>query len=417
MRRGFLLNLVGVMVFLVCGPHAAAARSAEAERLCRSIGDRVAAVQGEDAKFGILLRSYDPGPGETDLPPPLASTAFTYDNALAAIALTGCGDLAHARRIADAFVTAIDNDRQFHDGRIRNAYRAGAMRHPALLPGWWDGDKKLWAEDAYQDGSQTGNAAWAGLALLAVAQADKLSSSKYLDAAVKLAGWISKQREDQTPGFRGGFDGFDGRQSVLLWKSTEHNVDAYAFGLWLARAGHVGLGTELARVARAFLERMWDEQAGMFRLGTEPDGQTQPRSKYALDALIWPLLATEGAPPSWDRSLQFAQKHLAAGDGFTFAVSGAGVWTEGTAQAATVLRARDQTKKAERALELAMRQLAPTGYLYATASGTVATGLRVSATSISDDFFYFHRPHLGATAWAAIAALHLNPFTGKAVGP
>lgn len=412
-----IVGLVGAMVCVACGSHAAVARSTDAETLCRSIGSRVAAVERDGATAGVLLRSYDPGEGETALPPPLASTAFTYDNALAAIALTGCGDLAHARRIADAFVTAVDDDRQFHDGRIRNAYRAGAMRRPALLPGWWDGDKNLWAEDAYQDGSQTGNAAWAGLALLSVAQADSTSSSRYIEAAMKLAGWISKQRADATPGFRGGLDGFDRQQSLLLWKSTEHNVDAYAFGRWLARTGHGTLGDKLSRSARGFLDRMWDEQAGMFRLGTRPDGQVQPSNKYALDALIWPLLAVEDAPNAWDRSLQFAQKHLAAGDGFTFAVSGAGVWTEGTAQAATVLQARRQTKTAERALELAMRQLAPTGYLYATAGGTVATGLRVSAASTSDDFFYFHRPHLGATAWAAIAALHLNPFTGRTVGP
>jgi len=30
-----------------------------------------------------------------------------------------------------------------------------------------------------------------------------------------------------------------------------------------------------------------------------------------------------------------------------------------------------------------------------------------------DAFTYAHRPHLGATAWAALAAQRWNPFTGR----
>lgn len=33
--------------------------------------------------------------------------------------------------------------------------------------------------------------------------------------------------------------------------------------------------------------------------------------------------------------------------------------------------------------------------------------------SVTNDFFYYHLPHLGATAWAAIAATGVNPFTGS----
>jgi hypothetical protein len=39
----------------------------------------------------------------------------------------------------------------------------------------------------------------------------------------------------------------------------------------------------------------------------------------------------------------------------------------------------------------------------------------LSPTSTTDDFFYFRLPHLGATAWAAIAATGWNPFTGTRV--
>ncbi len=120
-----------------------------------------------DSKKPVFLLSYEPGPGENKLSAPLATAAFSYDNALAIMALVSCGDVARARRIGDAFVYAAQNDRTFKDGRIRNAYRAGPVGSGAvLLPGWWDNTRRAWSEDAYQDGTQTGNVAWVALALL-----------------------------------------------------------------------------------------------------------------------------------------------------------------------------------------------------------------------------------------------------------
>ena len=73
-----------------------------------------------------------------------------------------------ARRIADAMLQASQQDRHYHDARLRNAYRAGALpAGPAPLPGWWDAPAKRWFEDAYQAGTATGNVAWAALMLLA----------------------------------------------------------------------------------------------------------------------------------------------------------------------------------------------------------------------------------------------------------
>ncbi|MBR1165922.1 hypothetical protein JQ571_02980 [Bradyrhizobium liaoningense] len=53
---------------------------------------------------------------------PLHGAACLYDNAVAAIALVGCGEQDKARRIGAAILWAIDNDRSWHDGRLRNAY-------------------------------------------------------------------------------------------------------------------------------------------------------------------------------------------------------------------------------------------------------------------------------------------------------
>src|SRR5207248_915532 len=53
---------------------------------------------------------------------PLHGAAYLYDNAVAAIALVGCGERDKARRIDAEILWAIDNDRTWHDGRLRNAY-------------------------------------------------------------------------------------------------------------------------------------------------------------------------------------------------------------------------------------------------------------------------------------------------------
>jgi hypothetical protein len=59
----------------------------------------------------------------------------------------------------------------------------------------------------------------------------------------------------------------------------------------------------------------------------------------------------------------------------------------------------------------------PSGFLNATRGARVSTGLSINPTPTATeaDFFYFRRPHLGATAWATLAATAWNPFTGRKV--
>jgi len=54
--------------------------------------------------------------------------------------------------------------------------------------------------------------------------------------------------------------------------------------------------------------------------------------------------------------------------------------------------------------------------LYATPNERIRTGLAIGPTSKNADFDYFHLPHLGATAWAVLAAAGWNPFTGRRLG-
>jgi hypothetical protein len=379
-----------------------------AQGLCRALSQSVdeAAPDGSP----VFVASYRPGPDETELPAPLRNSAFAYDNALAASSLLACGDRARARRIGDAFLLALDGDRTFRDGRVRNAYRAGPVREsPVLLPGWWDVGARRWTEDRYQDGTATGNVAWVALALMALNEAT--GEARYRDGARRLAAWIRDHTSDAPRnGYTGGRDGFDTEQAPLTWKSTEHNLDVVALGIWLGDLPHLAL----AASARAFLDAAFDTVTGCFRIGTTPDGQMRGTDALALDAQLWPLLGVADAPRPWRRALACAQERLGVPGGFDFNDDRDGLWVEGTAQAALTFRAMGDLDRAAGLLaSLATERDAPSGWLYATRETRLTTGLAIGPNSTTADFLYFRRPHLGATAWAALAALGWNPFTGR----
>jgi hypothetical protein len=359
----------------------------------------------------VFVRSYERGEDESRLPAGLASSAFVYDNALAAIALVACGNLPSATLVGNALSLAAGHDRTFADGRVRNAYRAGPVGEGApALPGWWDDSQGIWAEDAAQDGTSTGNVAWAALALLTLHQATGRDS--FLTDAERLIDWVIAN-VSTGDGFRGGFNGYDPQQARLPWISTEHNVDVHAAADWLFRLTGAQRYAAAASQARQFLERAFD--GDHFLLGTKPDGSLADAGMLALDVQLWPWMAVPDAPARWRSALNFAAAHLAVDDGFDFNGDRDGVWVEGTAQASLAYRIAGDIPRSAQLLASLEADQTPSGFLNATRTGRVSTGLSIDPTKSEADFFYFRRPHLGATAWAALAATAWNPFTGRGV--
>jgi hypothetical protein len=331
---------------------------------------------------------------------------------VAAIALVACGNLPAARMIGDALSNAVRTDRTFHDGRIRNAYRAGPVgKGPPALPGWWDGDKKLWAEDPAQDGTATGNVAWAALALLTLHQATQ--DADYLADAERLLAWITGNTAAETEGFRGGFHGYDPTQVRLDWVSTEHNADVYAVANWLLRLTGDAKYAEVASKARRLLDVSF--RGDHFLLGRNPHGKPADGAMLALDVQLWPSMAVPDAPAEWRRALRFAETHLVVPGGFDFNGDRDGLWIEGTAQAALAYRMSGDLARSQEILTGLRSDQTESGLLNATRSARVTTGLSIDPTATNADFFYYRRPHLGTTAWAALAATGWNPFTGRKV--
>ena len=410
-RRGAPLHAVVLGSLVVLAAHARADdRTALATTTC-AVLDRAVASQPEGA---VLLASYQPWQGRPPDIEALRNVAFTYDNALASIALFACGKPKSALRIADALVRATTGDPQFHDGRVRNAYAAGPVGGPAItLPGFWSTERKAWSQDAYQVSFATGNAAWAALALLEAHR--RTHRAPYLDAARRVLDRVGDSTLDDRPpaGFVGGYF-VDGPNVVRqTWKSTEQNVDLAAAWTALDRLAPDARARARAALAGAFVASQWHAKEGRFLIGTAPNGRTSDHDHSGLDAQIWPLIAMPKPPPDWILSLVFVESAHGVAGGYGFNRGPDGIWTEGTAQVASVFVLRGLEKRAVPLWPLLRRQQTPDGWLFATPQPRIDTGLAIGPDSTTNDFFYYHLPHLGATAWAALAAKGFNPFTGR----
>ena len=370
-------------------------------RACATLTARVDAFAGSAP---VLLRSYDAdsGAGEPENPA-LRSAAFVYDNSLATIALLACGKPAQAARIGAALRRAATQD-----ARLRNAYRAGTVDKTPLPNGWWDAKQARWIEDAYQDGSATGNVAWTALALLAVGSATH--EQGYIDAAAHLAQWVVEHAAETSGagGFSGGVYGFDANPQRLGWRSTEHNIDLVALFDALERE-RGARWKEAALAARNFVAAQWDAADGYLLIGTKDDGTSPNRDTSALDVQLWAQLLHD-VPPQWRSAVAYAERAHGVPGGFDFNADRDGLWLEGTAQAALVYRLLGREAAAQPLFASIDAQFSTGGMVYATREARLTTGLALAADSKSADFYYFRRPHLGATAWAALAAHRHNPF-------
>ena len=353
-----------------------------------------------------LLQSYEVAPGSADpFDRTQAGCAYVYDNAVAGLALLAAGDRAAAERIGATLARAQGQDRFWHDGRLRNAYRAGPPTPgPTPLPGWWDAAENRWVEDPYQAGTATGVLAWAMLLWIAL-------DPDFRAPAQRAADWV--ESHVRTPrGFSGGFLGFEPAPERLTWVSTEHNVDlAAAFGA-LGR-------TEAATHAQDFVAQMWLPEEKRFATGLRPDGSLNDHS--AVDANLWPLLAA-GAQPAWRPALDwiFGRHGLPPDappgevDGVDFNTDRDGIWLEGTAIAALAARLLGRPDQASRLRRTLRANTASSGLVYATTTPTLTTGLSTGLDTHAPDFLYYRRPHLAPTAWALLAELGANPFPRKA---
>jgi hypothetical protein len=331
------------------------------------------------------------------------TSASSYDNALlidAYLAEGTAGGVARAKTIGSALVYLQAHDRA-HDGRLRDAYA------PAPLGAAND-------IQATDPASSTGTLAWAGQALTQLYAATRIRA--YLRGAIALGDWIQFQCRNGRGA--GGYSGGDTAAGATIgWKSTEHNIDVFAFFRLLARETGNPVWSQRAAWARRFVVSMWNPAQGRFYLGTTGDGVTRNDAAQVEDVNSWSYLALHdpayAASVSWDVS----SLSVPAGGyhGLSYCTGDrTGVWFEGTAQVADALQLRDQPGDSAQA----MSYLADLGY--AQAHGPNADGLGIMAAShdmLSDCLGgdLYASLHTGTTAWYILAAQGIDPLSGTPI--
>lgn len=414
--KEYVINVSGLDLSYVCcgfGFVCSGTQSGNAENVfyldeIRFTGDIRSAQQAP-----VLLASYDT---ENQY---IKNAAFSYDNALVAMAFLSEGMRDEAAQILDAFVYAVQNDRQ-GVARIRNAYAAGNI---AAIPGWESGARLSgwydfsvsetgdWFEDRYQVGSNVGNTSYVALALLQYCNAE--ANETYLNTAKALMDWVIENCSDGTDGFTAGFDGWAEGDPPLTYpftyKSIEHNIDAYAaFGELYRLTGEAKYETA-AESALAFVKAMYDENEGVFYTGTMDDGVTPSRENIVLDAQVWAALALGDAFAPYEAALSQVAKMRVRGGGYPFCRSNVngGWWAEGTAYTALLYRLRREDEVAKYALdELTSVQL-DNGLFPAATVDDLSTGFELFT---GEPWVYSTDAHIAPTAWFILALNGCNPY-------
>ncbi len=136
--------------------------------------------------------------------------------------------------------------------------------------------------------TDVGDAAWAGQALVQLYAAT--GTNAYLAGAEAIGNWVQANCYD-TRGAGGYTGGETAAGQKIEWKSTEHNIDLYAFFSMLAAQTHDPAWSARAAWARQFVAAMWDSRQGRFYVGTTRDGQTPNDSVQPEDVDSWSYLA------------------------------------------------------------------------------------------------------------------------------
>ncbi|MBQ6322052.1 MAG: hypothetical protein IJI24_04190 [Lachnospiraceae bacterium] len=361
----------------------------------------------------------------------MKNVAFSYDNALVAMAFIAEDTQFAAANILDSFVYASEHDR-YLPGRVRNAYAAGninafpyAEKQAARLPGWYDDDLAQWCEDRYQVGCNVGNTSYVVLAMLQYDAA--YQEERYLETAKTLMDWVLENCTDGGDGFTGGYDGWPEADPPVVYpftyKSIEHNIDAYAAFRQLYAVTGEEKYREAAERALRFIDSMYDPERGLFWSGTGDDGVTPSKENVVLDAQVWAALALGEQYAPYEAALETAESMHQTEGGYAFCQSNenGGWWPEGTAFTALLYREYAQQARAagDEALSSAYEMKADAA-LDALCAVQDAYGLFPAATTknLSTGLYQFDGSpltyaddlHIAPTAWFILAVDGFNPY-------
>lgn len=385
----------------------------------------------------------------------LGATGFTYDNAVAIHAyLASEDDTLQARAVVlgEGLLYAQAHNFPFNDGRFAQGYYvnvaasdgSGAFITPAAAP-------------FYFYTSTTGDQAWAGMALAQLYA--RTGDNRFLTGAMLVANWIVTNTYNTlgAGGFSFGttINQYNGSVPSTNGKSTEHNIDTYAFFTMLSSltkgggASSSGMSwSELAQHALTFVIAMFNPAGPYFYTGTLGDQVTINTTPIPEDCQTWSYLAL--LKKKYSKTIDWALNNLEATDtpsaphssltgtekihGLVFdtasltttAYDPDAVWLEGTGHTIAALLARalrgqeglagllsdlgtvvnliNQSIKAQKELGV--------GKTFGGKAVPQGEGLVASTSVMDTGFGYTYGPslHIGATGWYLLGAQAANPF-------
>ncbi|TQS41586.1 Tat pathway signal sequence domain protein [Cryptosporangium phraense] len=385
----------------------------------------------------------------------LYGTAYLYDAAVAALAYLAEGSPAsveRARIIGESLRYAQDHDPAYRDGRLRQSYTVGPYARNGVVQanGFVQPDGLVNAGNVFDhSASYTGDQAWAGLALLALAR--RGLNPAFLTAAVRLGNWVAATcgTNQALGGYRAGVD----RAGTTLTRTdTSHNAVLAAFFGQLATLTGDEIWLDRRTKAAAFVHRMWQADGGFYASGSDDGivvgrfpvttasqtsavlglaGSPRAANTAALDYVIAELTVTDTAErvnsalpvgvtvtgvTCSDRS-RLVDPTVPVEPGLPTPDPDA-VWLEGTAQLAAALLERAKPGD----LDAATARLNTLAEAQATLGTDEKAGDKpladgeglVAATSplhtgLGDTGYYPYR-HVGTTAWYLLAVTGTNPL-------
>ncbi|HEY6250248.1 MAG TPA: Tat pathway signal sequence domain protein [Candidatus Angelobacter sp.] len=395
-----------------------------------------------------LIQSYSDQMG-------LLSTSFVYDNSVVinALLLRGGANLTQRALVLGETLLYAQQHDPIGDGRVRQAYFVnqpdanGVFLQEALAPFFFIG-------------SATGDMSWTGMALAHLFA--RSGNRQFLDGAVRLGQWIVNNTFSSSgPG--GFIGGVDNNNNPVTFKSTEHNIDAFALFTMLAELTGNSFWSGQAQHARTFIEALFNTTDGFFWTGTLPDGVTINTNPIPEDVNTWSFLALQDkdfagsvdwaktnlavtdTPQNVNTSVagnkvrisgvnfsNFAQhppivnNNFAPSDPFSTPPDPGAVWLEGTAHLAAALIARRLPAERDlpgfsgdqdtaRFLLMNILGAQATQGIGQTVAGNVispGTGVVAASSELNNGFGFSNKPnpHTGATGWFAIAGQAGNPF-------
>jgi hypothetical protein len=326
--------------------------------------------------------------------------ADTYDSAVACIFFMERGRMDRARDLGDAMVAALNHD-AIGGGRIVAASRANEL----LDPGLGHTTSVFTPDGGVRD---VGNMCWAGLALTRLYH--RTRAYRYLHAAETIGRCIVENCTvpDDWGGFSGGEDHWGTKR---LWRSVEHNVDAFSFFANLHHLTGDAQWAEASESARRLVLacRIVERRDVVYYCTGTGVTQELNRGVVPTDTQSWTALAGIDPGPNEGYSLIYMMHHMnttsAGFQGARFARDGKEVQNEATAGAAMALWLSKAGLRhaAEDYYASLLRQIteAPNGDGY----GLVATPVPEADTGPGLGWKYFNFLHVASTAWTGLALL------------